>query len=364
VIKRAGLLQLLSSVDKDKRDFIEIEYYRRLFLYYLFGLLACVFMLLFGSVSLVQGRYLLAAFLLFLFAVTALNILHLKKSQNINLASWIDAMVISLLSVYLITTGGVDNTGPLWVYPLLPFMLFIQGHRLGFVTAFSLLTLIAFILFRPLDFLSLPDYSMEFKIRYIASLGSVLLFSWATEYLRHAAYVQLRAQGEKLETASRTDFLTGLANRRYALERLHIENTRFQRNQRSYSVLLIDIDDFKHINDNLGHGVGDCMLKQVAQSFLDQVREQDLVSRWGGEEFMIMLPDTSLDQGHLTAEKLRHHIEQARFECDGQSLAITISIGVEASQPGQNPMYFIDLADEKLYRAKASGKNQVVSILD
>lgn len=358
------MLQLLSSVDKDKRDFIEIEYYRRLFLYYLFGLLACAFMLLFGSVSLVQGRYLLAAFLLFLFAVTALNILHLKKSQNINLASWIDAMVISLLSVYLITTGGVDNTGPLWVYPLLPFMIFIQGHRLGFLTAFSLLTLIGLILFRPMDFLLIPDYSMEFKIRYFASLSSVLLFSWATEYLRHAAYVQLRTQGEKLETASRTDFLTGLANRRYALEKLHTENIRYQRTHSPYCLLLIDIDDFKKINDGLGHGVGDCILKQIAQAFKKQVREIDLVSRWGGEEFMIMLPDTDLDEGHQVADKLRQSIEQTHFECDDHSLTITISIGVESSKPGQNPMYFVDLADEKLYRAKADGKNQVVSVLD
>jgi diguanylate cyclase (GGDEF)-like protein len=358
------LLPLLSSVDKDKRDFIEIEYYRRLFLYYLFGLLACAFMLLFGSVSLVQGRYLLAAFLLSLFAVTALNILHLKKSQNINLASWIDAIVISLLSVYLITTGGVDNTGPLWVYPLLPFMIFIQGHKLGFVTAFSLLILIAVILFRPIDFLSIPDYSMAFKIRYFASLSSVLLFSWATEYLRHAAYVELRAQGEKLETASRTDFLTGLANRRYALDKLHNENTRYQRTHSPYCILLIDIDDFKKINDSLGHGVGDCILKQIALTFKDKVREIDLVTRWGGEEFLILLPDTNLDQGHQVAEKLRQSIEQTRFECDHHSLTITISIGVEFSQPGQNPMYFVDLADEKLYHAKASGKNQVVSILN
>lgn len=358
------MLQLLSSTDKEKRDFIEIEYYRRLFLYYLFGLLACAFMLVFGSVSLMQGRYLLAAFLLFLFAVTALNILHLKKSQNINLASWVDAIVVSLLSVYLITTGGVDNTGPLWVYPLLPFMIFIQGHRLGSVTAFSLLTLIAVILFKPMEYLSIPDYSMEFKIRYFASLSSVLLFSWATEYLRHAAYVQLRAQGEKLETASRTDFLTGLANRRYALEKLHNENTRYQRTHSPYSVLLIDIDDFKQINDKMGHGVGDCALRQIAESFRDQVREIDLVSRWGGEEFMILLPDTDLDQGRQVAEKLRQHIELAHFQCDDHSLMITISIGVETAQPGQNPMYFIDLADEKLYRAKAAGKNQVVSILD
>jgi len=358
------LLHLFSTADKDKRDFVEIEYYRRLFLYYLFGLLTSAFMLLFGSVSLIEGRYLLAAFLLFLFAVTALNILHLKKSQNINLASWVDAIVVSLLSVYLITTGGVDNTGPLWVYPLLPFMIFIQGYRLGFVTAFSLLALIAFILFRPIEALPIPDYSTEFKIRYFASLSCVLLFSWATEYLRHAAYVQLRAQGEKLETASRTDFLTGLANRRYALEKLHNENTRYQRTRSPYCVLLIDIDDFKRINDNLGHGVGDCVLKQIARSFLEQVREIDLVTRWGGEEFMILLPDTNLAHGHQAAEKLRQHIEQTRFGCDDHALAITISIGVEVSQPGQNAMYFIDLADEKLYRAKANGKNQVVSILD
>jgi diguanylate cyclase (GGDEF)-like protein len=79
---------------------------------------------------------------------------------------------------------------------------------------------------------------------------------------------------------------------------------------------------------------------------------------------MIILPDTDLDEGHQVAEKLRESIEQTRFECGDHLLSITVSIGVESSQPGQNPMYFIDLADEKLYRAKSSGKNQVVSVLD
>lgn len=77
-----------------------------------------------------------------------------------------------------------------------------------------------------------------------------------------------------------------------------------------------------------------------------------------------MLPDTDLDEGHQVADKLRQSIEQTHFECDDHSLTITISIGVESSKPGQNPMYFVDLADEKLYRAKADGKNQVVSVLD
>lgn len=340
---------------------IEIEQSRRIFLYYFFAFLTSAYMLVFGITSLIQGRYGLALFLVLLFAITMINIITLMRTRNIARASWFNVGIIGLAIMYLIITGGVGETGPLWSYPLLPFVIFIQGYRLGFFSALGLLAVIAFVLFGPLEFGVMPDYAEVFRLRFFASLIGVFLVSLAMEYLRQAAFEQLRTQGALLEEASRTDYLTGLTNRRHALEKLDVENNRHLRSKRPYCVMLIDIDDFKVINDQRGHAAGDCVLKQISRIFVEHVRQHDMVSRWGGEEFLILLPENTLEEGRQVAEKLRKQVEEHIFTCDSDPLRVTISIGVEASKAGHPPLYFINLADKKLYRAKAAGKNRVVS---
>lgn len=167
----------------------------------------------------------------------------------------------------------------------------------------------------------------------------------------------------KLEKLSRTDSLTGLLNRRAFNEIAQNEFSRFKRNNDDYSVLMLDIDDFKLINDTYGHATGDLAIKYVAQLCELNRRDYDVLSRFGGEEYCILLPQTSIDDAYSLAEKLRKMIEAKGFtvNCSDEEVKMTVSIGV-ASATTLDTEYFqvIDRADQQMYKAKNSGKNCTV----
>jgi diguanylate cyclase (GGDEF)-like protein len=167
---------------------------------------------------------------------------------------------------------------------------------------------------------------------------------------------------EKLRVQSIHDSLTGVYNRRYLDEILPREVHRAGRGNYPLSVLLLDIDLFKKFNDTHGHAAGDFVLKNVARILLSFIRESDIACRYGGEEFVIIMPDTSIETAHNRAETLRHEIERNELVYDDVFLgAITISVGVAAyPQHGKEQDALVKAADEALYQAKQSGRNRVM----
>ncbi len=172
-----------------------------------------------------------------------------------------------------------------------------------------------------------------------------------------ASTERLRLQNEELEKLSLTDGLTGLANRRFLVQRLNEEALRFRRTKKEFSVLMADVDHFKQYNDTFGHPAGDEVLKKVARLLQSSVRELDCVARYGGEEFCVMLPETSAEGAAILAERICERVAATEFP--GQK--ITLSLGV-ASLPdnGDTPDAVIAAADESLYQAKREGRNRVV----
>ena len=162
---------------------------------------------------------------------------------------------------------------------------------------------------------------------------------------------------------ARTDSLTGLANRRAMQERGRVELKRARRTRTPVSVILADLDHFKNINDKFGHEAGDDALFQVARILRESLRESDLLGRWGGEEFMVVLPGTPGAGATEVAERMRGAIAAAKFE--GLSDGATISLGVASSELVEDHAMEWDLlikeADQRLYRAKHEGRNRVVS---
>jgi diguanylate cyclase (GGDEF)-like protein/PAS domain S-box-containing protein len=164
---------------------------------------------------------------------------------------------------------------------------------------------------------------------------------------------------ERLRRLSTTDGLTGLFNRRHLDETLATEMERAQRYNAPLSIMMFDVDHFKRFNDEHGHDQGDRVLQAIAQSLQEHVRKVDIPCRYGGEEFLAILPGTSQAGAIIVAERLRHAIEQ--MEVDG--LKVTISIGV-ASLPEldvDGPNRLVEAADAALYRAKRAGRNQVIA---
>jgi len=176
---------------------------------------------------------------------------------------------------------------------------------------------------------------------------------------------------EKLFAMATQDSLTGVRNRRYFLEGLENEVARCRRHGRSLSLLILDADYFKAVNDTFGHEAGDIVLKRLAETCRTNLREVDLVGRMGGEEFAIVMPDTDPETAHMAAERLRMLVAEQRIEYDGQSLQVTMSVGM-ASLSGralEAPMEqvvetLMRRADKALYRAKKEGRNRVIWGID
>ena len=172
---------------------------------------------------------------------------------------------------------------------------------------------------------------------------------------------ELVEKNKRLELLSITDGLTKLHNHRFFQDELSRAFEESARYERPLSLAMIDIDFFKKVNDTYGHAVGDEVLKKVSRLYESSARATDLVARYGGEEFAVMMPETSIDDACVFAEKIRSIVESTPVETQAGALYITVSIGV-ASVPApriNSPKELIIVADKALYRAKKAGRNQV-----
>ncbi len=173
-------------------------------------------------------------------------------------------------------------------------------------------------------------------------------------------HAELEQKNIKLQYLADYDSLTGLINRRGFEEIVVVEIARINRDRGIASLLLLDIDNFKNINDEFGHPIGDEALKGFATSLKSQLRDTDIVARVGGEEFAVLLTNTNLVAGRMVAEKIRTKIENQKFKVKDNYIDLTVSIGITELNPGiisYEQIY--KLADDGLYKAKAAGKNRV-----
>ncbi len=164
----------------------------------------------------------------------------------------------------------------------------------------------------------------------------------------------------KLEAAAWYDQLTGLLNRRFFIEKYSKEDERHLRSQRDMMLLMADIDYFKEVNDRLGHVCGDAVLVRCAQILHDTMRLTDVVSRWGGEEFMLLLPETSLKESLKVAQRLKNLIENDAYLISLTKRNITISIGLHIFCPGESMDWHFEMVDKNLYKAKKAGRNCII----
>ncbi|MFN0117228.1 MAG: GGDEF domain-containing protein [Elusimicrobiota bacterium] len=165
----------------------------------------------------------------------------------------------------------------------------------------------------------------------------------------------------KMEEHSKTDGLTGLLRRQAFMDRLNEEFKRASAFHTSFSLLMVDIDHFKAVNDSHGHGAGDAVLSRVGQILKESFYETDVVGRYGGEEFIVLLPRAEAEGVYRKAESLRKRIEQEIISSGFTQLKVTVSIGLSHYHSGINHTQLIEAADKALYRAKESGRNRVIA---
>jgi diguanylate cyclase (GGDEF)-like protein/PAS domain S-box-containing protein len=197
----------------------------------------------------------------------------------------------------------------------------------------------------------LPELRAESRVRLAATVAEHIALALANLKLR-----------ETLRTQSIRDQLTGLYNRRHMEESLERELRRASRTGRSVGIVLVDIDHFKHVNDTHGHEAGDKLLKAVGQFLQSRMREEDLACRYGGEEFVFVLPEASLDATSQRAERLREEVKGLRVQHRGRDLEpVSVSLGVAVfPEHGTSGAALLRAADHALYRAKAEGRDRLV----
>ena len=167
----------------------------------------------------------------------------------------------------------------------------------------------------------------------------------------------LEEKNHMLEKIAKIDGLTGIANRDYINDFLSKEMSRANRYETNLTIIMVDIDHFKQINDTYGHLSGDKVLINFAKVIRQNIRESDLIGRWGGEEFLIICPDTDLDSAVVITQKLQETLKY--MECD-TNYDITGSFGVATYRIDFTLEEFIELADERMYRAKKLGRDRIV----
>lgn len=354
---KSSISSYLRSGLKNKDD---IESTRKVILINFFSSIGFLYLFIFGTISIFNDRLLIGAVITAASFFAFVNFFYLRLTGDIKTSANVVVFIMSSVFIFLLCTGGVENTGPLWCYSSAPLILFLQGKDNGTRILVFLIILSSVVLFYP-DFpLLTAEYPEVFKTRFIATFCAVVMMSFIHEYSRQQSYEQLIEASAELDKQARTDPLTQLPNRRDIEDRIKYECKRTSRSNLRYSLLVCDIDYFKQLNDEHGHECGDHVLVEVSKTLNYIMREQDTVSRWGGEEFLILLPDTDYNGAKCVAEKVRSKIEKLKIKYDDKTIHITISVGIGTSDSRCEIKEYIRKADEHLYQAKNKGRNCVV----
>lgn len=208
-----------------------------------------------------------------------------------------------------------------------------------------------------------PLLELAYGVMFVLVLAGSTFVGLRIQHVRQRLQRQKYALGAALERINHLaahDDLTGLLNRRRMSEVVQAERERCVRSRRPLVLALLDLDFFKLVNDRYGHAAGDAVLCAFAGRVLDNLRSTDVLARWGGEEFLLLLPETSLDGALVLLERVRREVAELCVETPNGEISMTVSIGVAAGRVQETMEQVLEHADEALYQAKAQGRDRVV----
>lgn len=301
------------------------------------------------------------ALIVSIYAVINLFVMALyDRFRYLDAFSYYLVAAASSLLLILVFTGGSGNSGIIWL-PACPILIYsILSVRLATTINLSLYAVVIFVLLGPdMPFMT-AEYSTHMKYAGIGSVLLVGLFTYTQARTREQALQSIGQLNTELRQIASTDSLTHLSNRRDMSLRLEFECKRAQRAEDEFSIIVCDIDYFKKINDSFGHSVGDQALQAFSQLLESRFRETDKVGRWGGEEFLVILPHTDLEEATVTANNVRLELCQTSLLPHMPNRLVTMSAGVASSSESTDPGTLLKIADNRLYEAKNSGRNRVM----
>lgn len=338
---------------------------RRIIVVNLFAAVGTSITFLLGIRAFIDAEYSLSTTLFIASIVFAISQRLQVRFSSATARTWSITLLISclmVLTLLLIITGGKDNTGPLWMYLVPPVTMFFAGFVRGLLALIAFTVTCAIILFGFNDASYVADYTYAFKTRLLYSFLTVSFLSAFYEYSRQKSYDTALYLSEQFERQAKHDHLTNLLNRRGAQQCLDREYARMLRSKRPFSVAIADVDRFKSINDTLGHEQGDEVLRQISEKFNARLRGQDILGRWGGEEFIFIFTDTDEAGAVQALESIKELLSKAPLSVNGKEIHVTSSFGVSEVSAETDISSAIRRADQALYYAKDNGRNRVCAI--
>lgn len=289
----------------------------------------------------VQRQYALGVGTTTVMFIFALNSWSIWRGRRPTIPYWVLLLPITIAVTISLRVQGIY--GALWCYPILLFFYFVLPRRLATVCSLALMVTASIMASRYIG--------RDVAIRLFASLTLTVIINNVVHGVIGDLQRQMQRQAIK-------DPLTGAFNRRHMESRLADEVERHARTGAPASLLLFDIDHFKRVNDRQGHAIGDVVLKALVNLVGRRTRSIDHLFRVGGEEFLLLLPDTAAAEATIAAEHLRHAVAEADLGADDR---ISISVGVSTFRAGDSPDRWMQRADVCLYDAKQAGRNRVIS---
>lgn len=323
------------------------------YLIYAFSFIGFIFLFALGLKGLESSPVTLTSFLLGGSLLILFNFVYLKQTGKYIVSGYIVFYFFFALMFYLVYSGGVDNTGPLWIFSLPPIALYIHGFKRGLLHLAIFLFSILVILYLPDHGLLNAQYSDAFKLRIVLSFILATILSAIYGYSREKSSNKMKKLSDDLEFFLRRDELTGLYNRRGFQDNIHkIKETHG-------AIIMCDIDHFKKINDTYGHDAGDFTIKEVSHCIKNNLRKGDIAVRWGGEEFFIFLPEINIHDAYMVSQKLRVMLENHALKYNNDMIFhVTISLGVAMVNDDITLEAAIKNADSAMYHSKKSGRNK------
>lgn len=334
-----------------------VEHHRRRYILLFVTYITSAIMLGLGLRHLLSDDWLLTCILFSGAVCFLLNAAWFQVSQQLDAACLLQGVLVSAFVVGLVWHGGYQHTALYWTYPFPPILFGLLGRGRGGLLNLLLFAALAALLYGP-D-VGQAQYDSATGSRFLASLLTLILACAINEHFRERSHHSMDLLHRSKVHQANTDALTTLANRRFFEETLQQHLQQQPDSLLPMAVILADIDHFKHINDSFGHAEGDKVLQQIARLFRQKLRQQDFAIRYGGEEFLLLLPHTTQEDAYRVADKIRAAIAQQRLIAQHPELVITCSFGVAMLNDASMMKATIEKADQALYLAKTEGRNQV-----
>jgi diguanylate cyclase (GGDEF)-like protein len=336
----------------------QIEDRRRAYLLYFSSSIGGAFILAMALLSLFQQRWVIAGALIASAVGLALIAWVCFRYNETRITSVVVSVVLMSLALFLVVTGAVEGTGVFYSYTLAFLMVMFTGPRLSLL--FIAIYLTALLLLLNFDAAWVYQYTEAQYSRILISKVAMFSLANAGEWIRVASHERVSDAATSSLQMALTDSLTGAMNRNGASALMKD----WDENQYPAVIAVIDLDHFKQVNDEFGHDSGDYVLEYYARYIRSQLKGKDIFARWGGEEFVAVLPATNILQAVKLVDAIREHFTHHTFRLHGHGFTVTMSAGITQLMSADQFEESLKQADVHLYHAKNAGRNRTYSDLN